>query len=805
MIVNYCKMAWRSLFRNKLHTAINLGGLVIGFTIGITILLFVYAQFTFDNFHKNGKRIYQAYQVFNRAAGEEVQNQFSLAAGPAYKTEVKSIEKVTRIFDGGNHIEVSGKDLIIPVTMVDEDFFSMFSFPLIKAAQQNPLKNLSDAVLSEDAAKKIFGNEEPVGKTIKASAGGTMQTYIVSAVVKNQVNSSINFQVLTRIETRSNYAADRNQWNAQSHGVFVQLLPGATAKQAEAELRIVDKRHVPAWYDDLKKEGARPDKFGDVFATRLLPMQDVHFSARVNNNRATSPMQLLTILTVGLLILFIACFNFVNINLANAFTRSREIGVRKCLGASKSKLFLQLWGESFLICVIAFGLSTFFVNILLHSFEGFEKIKVSLLSVIWQPRFILISLGLLVFVSLLAGGYPSWLIIRFRVVETLKGNLSLKRNSLLRSSLIVMQFVIACIMISCTYIIYQQFQFLQTADTGINKDYVISVLLHHPEKGQETIEKLRSRLHNDPAIVTVSGSDINMGRGSDHRSSKTTISFGYNGQQITSNRASVGFDYLRTFGVKLLQGRDFDKSFGMDTMNSILISESVAKQFHEKNLIGKIVGGDSSFRGWQIIGIFRDFHLYTMQEAMEPLTLSVSNAPINYCFVKVGSQNPVVSMATIKKQMTFLEPGQDFNASFVNENIKNWYEAEKMMSVLFSVASIVAIILSCSGLLAMVMLIVSQRVKEIGVRKVLGASVQNISVLISKEFVYLVIIALLIATPISWIVMNSWLASFAYRIQVELWMFALVALTAICIAMLTIGFNTVRAAKQNPVKSLRSE
>jgi putative ABC transport system permease protein len=806
MFKNYFSVAWRNLYRNKLHTAINLGGLLIGFTIGIIILLVVYAQFTFDHFHQNRKRIYEAYQVINKTNGEEITNQFGYAPAPVYKKEAPAVEKITRITDGGNHVEYKGKDLVIPVAMVDEDFFTMFSFPILKGNRSNPLANLTDVVLSENAVKKIFGTEDPIGKTIRASAGENMQKFIVTAVVGNFTNSSINFEIVTRIENRSNYVGNRNDWNDRSPNMYIELKQGATPLEAEAQLRQIDKKYVPEWYEDLAKKGLKADQRGDMMATRLLPLDKVHFSTRVNGHRAISSMQIITIQTVGLLIIFIACFNYVNINLSNVFTRSREIGVRKCMGASRWKLFLQLWSESFLVCFIAFIVSLLLVHYLLHVVSGFDQLKVSSEAVIWQPTFILLTFALLFFVSLLAGGYPSWLMIRLRVVETLKGKISLKRNSILRSSLIVMQFVIACIMISSTLIIYHQFKYLQNADTGIDKEHIISVLLHNPGKGRETIEKLRRLLANDPRIISISASNINMGKGSDHRTVKSTTDFTFNNQTIRTNVASVDYDYLKTFGVKLLEGREFNRTFGTDTINNVVISQSVAEQFHDKNLIGKTVGADSNSRGWHIVGIFQDFHLYTLEEKLEPLTLTISkDDPLYYGFIKIIPRNPLAGMESVKKAMALLEPGQEFNASFVNENISNWYQAEEMLSVLFSIAAAVAIILSCSGLLAMVLLIVQQRVKEIGVRKVLGASVQNISLLISKEFLYLVAVAILIATPVAWIVMNQWLNGFPYRIHIQWWMFVLVALTALVVAMLTISVNTIRAAMQNPVTSLRSE
>ncbi len=806
MLKNYFKVAWRNLIKNRLHSSINIGGLIIGFTIAIAILLVVYDQFSYDRFHVHGRNIYEAYQTFNNPEGENIENAFGYAQAPVYKAEASAIERVSRFVDGGNHIEYKGIDKQIPVTLVDRDFLTMFSFPVIKGNSSSPLGSLNEAVVTEEGAKKLFGNEDPIGKTIRASVGGKMQLLVVSALVKDAVNSSIHFQVLARIENRPSYATDRLNWGDRSPSMYIQLKEGVSRREAEAQLRQIDKKYVPDWYTDMAKKGARPDAFGDLLATRLLPLADMHFSTRVNGHHAVSYMQIITILTVGLFILFIACFNFININLANAFTRSREIGVRKCLGAAKGRLFAQLWIESLLVCTIAFLCSLLLVNILLHAINGLDQLRTALLSSIGKPGFVQIAVSLLLFVSLAAGGYPAWLMIRFKAVESLKGKISMKRKSGLRSSLIIIQFAIACIMISSTYIIYRQYQFLQNADLGVDKSFVISVPLHQPEKAREIIRQLRMRLASNPHVLSITGSDINMGRGSDHRTVKSSTEYSFKDKRIRTNMASVDYDYLKTLGLKTIEGRDFDRSFGTDTSNRILISESVAKQLNEKNLIGKVVGADSNFSGWQIVGVFPDFHLYSMEEELEPLSLTLDNtSALNYCFIKTTSQNPVASMDEVKREMAVLEPGQEFTGSFVDENISNWYQSEKSMSVLFSTAAAVAILLSCSGLLAIVLLVIQQRMKEIGVRKVLGASVRNISLLISREFLGLVFISILIATPVSWFVMHKWLNDFPYRIPILASDFLWVALAALMIAFLTICTHTLRAAMQNPVKSLRMD
>jgi len=806
MFRNYFNIAWRNLTRNKLHTAINLGGLVIGFTIGIAVLALVYSQLTFNGFNVNRKKIYQAYEFYNRPEGEVINNQFGFPAGPVFKAEAPAIEKVTRFTDGGSHMMYKDKILDIPVMMADEDLFSMFSFSVIKGDKAHPLGKLTDVVLTESAALKIFGRADPIGQQLKASAGDKLQVYTVSAVVKDIKQSSIGFEMLTRIENRSNYASAGNNWSNHSQVVYVQLKDGATQQTAERQLRAIDHKYQPDEIAGLVEKGARPDKYGDVFATRLLPLDEVHFSTRVNGHKATTYAMVYTLLLIGLLIIAIASFNYVNINLATAFTRSKEIGVRKCLGARGNRLFVQLWNESFFVCLVAFLLSLLLTNVLIHNVDGIQRMNIDFSEIFLRPGFLLLALALLLLVSLIAGGYPSWVMSRFNAVDTLKGKLNLKRSSGLRSGLIVAQFVIACIMITCTFVVYRQFTYLQEADPGMDKNFVISIPLHSPEKGGMTVEKLRAMLATDPHILSVSGSNINMGRGADHRTIQSNMGFDYKGRTVQTDLASIDYDYLKTFGIKLIEGRDFDRSYGTDTADNVLISESMARQLGEKNVAGKTIVIDSGRAGLHVVGVFADFHLYSMEQKLEPLTLTLNKGGgLDYCFVKTTPVDAIGTMETIKKKMALLEPGQDFRGSFVDENINNWYAQEKTMSIFFSIAAAVAIVLSCTGLLAMVLLVVNQRVKEIGIRKVLGASVQNISFLISREFLILVGLAVVISTPVSWLVMSKWLQAFPYRIGLEWWIFLLVGVTALGLALVTVGFHVVRAALANPVKNLKAE
>jgi len=799
------RSAWRTLSRNRLHTVVNVGGLVIGFTIGIAVLLVVYSQLSYDSQHVDSRRIYEAYIFSNGPDGPGIDNQFDYSAGPVIKAEAPAVERSARFVDGGSHLMYKNKSLDIPVMMADEDLFRMFTFKVVKGNASNPLGKLTDIVLTEETAKKIFGNEDPIGQQLRASAGEKLQAYTVSAVVKDPQLSTVKFEMLTRIENRGDYTTATNRWDNHMLALYVELKEGRTQQEAELQLRQINHRYQADVYTDLAKKGVKPDQYGDIYAARLLPLREAHFSVRVNGHKATSYMMVYTLLLVGLLVIAIASFNFVNINLATAFTRGREIGVRKCLGAGRNRLFGQLWYESFMICALAFVLSLLLTNVLLHTIDGIQKMNVPLGEILLNPKFLALAVVMLLFVSLVAGGYPSWLMSRFNTVETLKGRLGLKRKSGVRSSLIVAQFVIACVMICCTFIVYRQFRHLQEADLGMDKSFLVSIPLREPEKGRETVEKLRTMLASDPRVLSVSGSNINFGRGADRRTVSITTGFDYKGKSVSTDRAWIDYDYLRTLGIRLVAGREFDKSYGTDTADNVLLSESMAKQLQEKDVVGKTIIPDGETKGMHVVGVFADFHLYSMEQEVRPLTLSFAKGGIDYCFVKTSATGATGLMERLKKEMSEIEPGQEFRATFVDENVNNWYTGERMMSLFFSIAAAIAIVLSCMGLLAMVLLIVNQRVKEIGIRKVLGASVRQISVLISREFVLLVALAVVIATPLSWLIMSKWLQEFPYRVSLEWWMFVMVGGTALGLALLTVGFHVVRAAMANPVKNLRTE
>ena len=806
MIKNYLKTLWRNMQKNKLHTAINIIGMSVAFTCSILLTVMVYNEFSFDQFHENKNKLFKLYTFSNSPQGLEVGGSMAYPAAAVVKSEGIGIIKSTRIKNRGREIRYKDKTLEQSILLIDDDFFSMFSFPVIKGTKQHPLASPGEVVLSEKTAGNLFDVEDPIGKTIEVKVGGKWNSLVVSAILKDAPqNSSINYSVLARTEIDPDYATQKNDWTFQSHSVYVQLAPTATEAGVDKQLLNLDKKYNTVDINYLKNKGYKADANGNYAGLKLFPISDLHFSARLGDGNSVSKSFLYILLLVACVIVLIACFNFINLNIGLSFTRTKEIGIRKCLGAGKRQVWLQVWGESMVVVFVSMIIAIVATIILMNGFNKLMQAKFDT-SLLYQPAIVFCLICMLLFVSLLASGYPSYIMGKLKTVEILKGKISVKKPGIFRNALIVAQFAIAIVLICTTVIIYQQFQHLRKSPLGYTTSSLISIPLKKYEKGKEIVGKLRTMLASQPSVTSVSGSDVNLGVGQDGSTSKTTYGFDYNGKSISTNFMAADYDILKTLNIRLKDGRDFLTEYAADTTNSVIITESMAKELTDKNATGLSFYADSSRPKWNVVGVIPDFHLYSMHEKNEPLTICMNSNPfISYALIRVNTQNLTATLDLIKKTYAQVEPGEEFKGSYVDENIERWYTNERRLSTMFSIASTVAIILSCMGLFGMAFIIVRQRVKEIGVRKVLGASVSGIAALITKEFIRPVFIALLIATPIAWWAMHKWLQDFVYRINIQWWVFILAGTIAVLIAILTVSFQAIKAAVANPVKSLRTE
>lgn len=807
MFRSYFLTAFRNLLKNKLNALVNIIGLAVAFTCSILLFLMVHYEFSFDKFQKNGDRIFQLYHLAHEEKGDMKASPFSYPAAASYKAEVAGIVKASAMLSGGREVSYKDREIAQNIRMVDKDFLDMFSFPVVSGNASTALAELNSAVISESGAKALFGKEDAIGKRIKAKIDGVWNDLVVTAVVQDPpTNSTLQFGMLARIELMPDYPKNKDNWNNQNHDLFVQLAPGVTQEQVEANIRL---RNKPMTADDelqKKTQGYRKDANGEYISVRMAPLPTLHFDESLGHRNGTNKTYLYTLLLIAVVVMIIACFNFINLNVARSFTRAKEVGIRKTIGAGRRQIFIQLWMESFLLFAVALLIALAASAVLLSPFNALFTEKLTM-KTLFQPQIVLLALLGMGAISFLAGGYPADLVARFKTVEVLKGKISIRRSSLLRSGLITVQFVIAGALICSTIVIYRQFQHLRTAPLGMDQESVISIPVKKPENTHRYAERLRLEFASQPQILGVTATSVNIGLGEDGGVSRSMIGLSYNGKGMSSIMLTVDYDFFQVMGITPLAGRIFGRDYPADTSgNNVVVTETMARQFPEKQVAGLSMHGDTSSPGWNVIGVVPDFHLYSMNEDMRPITVTMSNSdPLGYILVKVRTANPRETMAKVQAAFHQVEPDNTTAASWITDNTARWYTKEERLSSIFFTAAAVAIVLSCLGLFAIVTLIMAQRQKEVGVRKVLGASIPSLAGLLSKDFVRLVAIAFLIATPISWFFLHQWLQDFAYRTELSWWIFPLAGLVTLLIALITVGVQTLRAALANPVKSLRSE
>ncbi len=807
MLQNYLTVAFRTLWRSKGYTAINVLGLSVAFCICMYLFVMAYFELSFDAFQQDKDRIFQAYFFSNNPERTTKSGTMPLPLTPALKSEYPEVEAAARFMSSRkNTLAYKGKYIEKDIYLTDPDFFKLFSFPLVKGSKSGPLDHLSGIVLSESTAKTLFGEEDPIGKQVQVGAEGNEKTYFVTGILADAPqNSSVRYDALIRIENFSNYQTDKDKWDANTHQVFVKLGSQVNPESFENRIKPFVKKYFPDGEASLKRQGAKPDDRGDVFALRLQPLLKLRFDTALSNG---PPIGLIfALLGVGGFILLIASFNFINLNIARSFTRAREVGVRKCLGANKGQLLAQIWGEAALLCLLGFIGGLFLTYLLSGKFNAALGTKLDL-SYTREPGFIALIGTVFILVTLVAGGYPAWLMSRFNPVVVLKGKVTLKRPGLLRNSLLVTQFAISCLLTFCTVIALQQVDFLREQPLGFQKEQVISIPVGSKANGRQVLQRLRNQLASYPGVVAITGSAVNLGRGKDGTTSRSVLGFVYKGKDVSTDWLLVDYDYLKTLNIKLLEGRDFDRAYPTDSSGKVIITESMAKKLGEANPIGKFLKDDqdTTSNSSQVIGVIPDFTLYALRDEKKPITLRIShNDPIHYIFVRVTPQRPHHSMEKLESLWKEVAPGSAFMGSFLDENIDAWYRGEARLSQMFSLASAIAIILSCVGLFAVALLVMEQRAKEIGIRKVLGASIVSIVFTLSRDFVRLTLIALAIALPLGWFAMQKWLENYPVRTPVSGWILAGVGVSALLVTLLTVSFQSIKTALTNPVKSLRSE
>ncbi|WP_417860186.1 ABC transporter permease [Winogradskyella sediminis] len=805
MFKNYIKIALRNLWKNRTFTALNVVGLTAAFGVAILLAMYAVFQLSFDRFHEHGDALYMVYSEDSTPNGVEANISKSEPFAAALKDEVAGVEKITRYVSTGVLLSQEDKQFRMSTAYVDPDFFNMFSFPIIKGDKTNPIASESSVVMTELAAKRIFGDEEPIGQTVSILRDEQQVPFTVTAIVKDFPNtSSMGFDIVLNFKSQNEHAYARTigRWDMENHEVYMQLAESVQPKQFEKSTTDFTQLHYKNEIDNAKRDGFQPNADGLYRQLKLLPLADVRF-ANFNQGPVTvSRTMPYLVLGISTLILFIACVNFINMSIAKSAQRLREIGMRKTLGANKKQLFFQFWGESILVFLISIGLGILLAVVLLPYFQTLFKTQASLATLL-NPSLLLVLILSVLLITLIAGGYPALLMSRLGTLQSLKGKLDVNGKNHLRNSLMVLQFGIAILLISGTLVLWDQVEFMRTKDLGFNKDQVIAFPLNGQLNDQQAIELLRNTLQDNPNIVSVTASNNILGLGKDGSRSTSVLGFEHKGRGVETHMVVVDADYIETLDLNIIEGRSFRKNLASDSL-SVIINEAMAKQLNEDDILASQIDLDDAV--YSVVGVIKDFNFQELDQTIAPMTLfALPNWNLRNAYVKVSSQNLEQAYTDVKAAWNSIEPNAEFQGSFLNENIDRTLRHERTMITMIGSGSILAIILSCIGLFAMSLLIVAQRKKEIGVRKIVGASVSAITILLTKDFLKLVVIAFLIASPIAWWAMHNWLQNYAYRIELNIWMFLGAGGIAVVIAMLTIAVKTIKAATSNPVESLRTE
>lgn len=792
MINNYIKIAWRNLLKNKAFSSINIIGLAIGMAGALLIALWLQNMLSMDRFHMKGDRLYV---ISNRDM-----NQGQMWAwvntpkimGPTLKKDFPDIEKFTRYDQFNNFLTTyNNKKIVSQVAFVDPGFFDMFSFPIVKGNKNKLLQNANSVVLTQKFAETLFGNSDPVGKTIKIDS---VNLVTVDAVLQDLPNNtSMQFDYLLSWEYAKKIGYTDENWQNNSIETYVLLRETTPLVAFNNKIRLVSQNHINVGNNEIRSTN-------EIFA---FPYQDAYlYNKSVNGAFTAGRIQLVHLFTwIGSFILLVACINFMNLSTARSERRAKEVGVRKVVGADRKSLIAQFIVESVLISFAAMILAVGCIILILPAFNNLveKNLHISLLS---GSNWLFLIIFTII-TGVLAGSYPAFFLSSFKPLKTLKGKLnSYKRGLSVRSILVILQFSIAIILTIATIIIFQQIQHTKDRDRGYDDNgLLVSSISGELEKNYLN---LRNELLASNAVVSVSK---NMSPVTDRYSNGMGFSWpgsSESDKKVSFNRFSTDADAVENLGFTLLSGRDIDIYKYKTDSNAMLLTETAVKSMRLQNPIGQVIHGDRE--DWTVVGVIKDFIVDSPYGETLPMIIFGPKSWFTNIHYRLNPNNSTVNnLKTVADIFKKFNPDYPFEYKFIDKNFEAKFKETQSIGTLSMLFAVLTIFISCLGLFALIAYMAETRMKEIAVRKVLGASIGQLTSLLSVDFIKLVLLAILIASPIAWWVMDNWLQDYNYRIEIQWQYFAAAGLMAILISLATISFQTIKAALSNPVDSLRDE
>lgn len=806
MFFNYLKTAVRNILRYKGHSFIKIFGLSIGIAACVLIYLFVADELSFDKFHENGEQLYRFVQTqYDKESGKEtgLQQFIPPPVGPEVLLSIPEVKHQTRFVSGSGVVRYKDNIFREFLAMADTPFFEMFTFPLIAGDPKAALSDDHNIVLTRSHAEKYFGDVDPLGKTLTVTFGHTRVDYIVTAVAEDvPANSSIQFDLLipfNNLPIVTNDPKILTNWNRWYCPLFVQLQPHVSSAQITEKLDLFCQQHFSTMIQRNTEEGHNPFTFG------LQQVKDMHLDTRVAGTVGLSTSYLLSAIAVA--ILLIACVNFMNLSIGSSSTRSMEVGMRKVLGAGRRQLLGQFWGEALVISAFAIILGIVFIEFLIPQFNALSGKQLSVLT-LFQSSHWLALVAIALFTGIVAGSYPAMTMSALRPVDIFKGKLKVGGGTKLTKGLVVIQFTLSVILGISAIILGKQVSFMMNRDPGYISEGLVVIMTQENE--QQDSERLYQRFRNEvishSQIQGITASNREFGLflpGSSLKKGEQEIHYRYN---------RVDPDFLSTMKFKLTQGRNFSPSVAADS-DAVIVNkrfiEALGDTFEMGRPLGDISKGFPYDR--RIIGVVEDCHFASVRNEIEPLILYVGEGTsprrnrFSRIIVRVGTEQIRSTMAFLENAWKTTQPDKPFIYYFQDEAIKSLYEGEKRWSAIIRYASVVSILLACLGILGLTSITLNRRVKEIGIRKVLGASAGQIVYLATREFIFLISLANAIAWPVVFFTMKKVLQNYPYRIAIALHYFILAWIVSILIAVFTVLYLSVKAALQNPIESLRYE
>ena len=784
MFSNYLKVALRQLMRQKGYSFINIMGLTIGMACFILIGLWVRDELSFDQFHQNKEQIFR---ILNKTESGDLIPSPTYALAPALKSLYPEVEEFSRVWFFHSSLVKYGDKRFEEdrIYMADPGFFRMFSFPFIKGDPETVLVDRNAIVLTEDAALKYFGTEDPIGKVLHLAQDRA--DFIVTGIIENiPPNSHMQFDFMIRVEFLGEDRLAR--WEEWIGPCYILLRQDASASAFTAKIA------------DIYKENVDP---GVTFSPVLQPLAKVHLYESGSPGR----IKMVYIFSlIAVFILIMACINFMNLTTARSARRAKEVGIRKVIGALRSQITRQFLGEALVVAFLSLFLALVLVESILPQFNLLTGKSLSILSLanISIILTLLITTGV---VGFLAGSYPALFLSSFHPVHTLKNQSKFgNRGSGIRKVLIVFQFAISVSLITCTLIVSKQLRYIQNRDLGLSREQVV-ILLNNPELLPK-FESFKDRLQTKPGIKSVTSA----AQGPTWVGENISIDWEGNPSEdlLPVDYTVVDYDFFKTFDMKITQGRSFSPDFTTDMEEACIISELAAQRMGLENPIGMSIymnhpAWEESFRKARVIGVVKDFNARTLHTAMRPFVFRMYRPWHQYIFVKIDGTQVPEALGTIENTFKTSVPGYPYRFLFYDDAYNRQYMSEQQLGRLFNVFSLLSISIACLGLFGLAAYTAEQKTKEIGIRKILGASTPGILTLTSKEFLKWVAVANLVAWPVAYFVMSQWLRDFAYRASIGPLVYCISGGLTLVIALLTISFQSIKAATANPADSLRYE